>query len=368
MLPPPDIADHSMKRYRLVFPLIALIVIAGMLLPGMTGLAQSDQPVIIKVSPETIQVAPGETTQFAIEIKDARELYAFDVQLTFDPDVIEIVDADPNQDGVQMSQGTFFDPGFVIRNIADNEAGKLHYAMTQLNPSEAKSGDGVLVVVEIRGKTANATSPLTITKGEVAQRTGQKLPTTLFSGEAEGITSGSASPTVTPIPTQVPGTPLPTAAPTATPGNTSTPQPTATSAPTDTPVPTDTPAPEATSTPQVTPTQQPATPTPLPPTATSPPATDTPTPAPTMTPLPPTATATKAAATATPTPITAASLPDDTTPSAGASPPTAGMTPTVSHDNQSANSNTLLYFGLGLLALALIIGVAIVIIWRQSTT
>jgi hypothetical protein len=44
------------------------------------------------------------------------------------------------------------------------------------------------------------------------------------------------------------------------------------------------------------------------------------------------------------------------------------MTPTVSHDNQSANSNTLLYFGLGLLALALIIGVAIVIIWRQSTT
>lgn len=356
-----------MKRYRLALLLIAFIVITSLLLPGTTGLAQSDQTVIIKVAPETIQVAPGETTQFAIEIKNARDLYAFDVQLTFDPDVIEIVDANPNQDGVQMSQGTFFDPGFVIRNIADNEAGKLHYAMTQLNPSEAKSGDGVLVVVEIRGKTANTTSPLTITKGEVAQRTGQKLPTTLLSGEAEVALSGSTSPTVTPIPTQNPGTPLPTVAPTATPSNpTPTSQPTATPAPTDTPVPTNTPSPQAT------PTKAEATPTPLPPTATRLPSTQTPTPTQTLAPATATPTAIPAAthppATYAPTTVVAAVATVGTPPSSSTARPAIGVTPPVTNEKQSANSNLLLYLGLGLLAMAIIIGVAIVIIWRQSTT
>ena len=355
-----------MRLRRLAFPFIALIVSVGILLPAVTSLAQSEQPVIIKVAPETVQVAPGETTQFAIEIENARELYAFEVKFSFDPAVIAIIDANPNQEGVQVSQGAFFDPGFVIRNIADNETGELHFAMTQLNPSEAKSGAGILLVIEIQGETADTVSPLTITKGEVAQRTGQKLPTILLSGEAKVVIPGATSPTATPIPTQAPGTPLPTVAPTATADN-STPAP----PPTATPVPSDTP------TPQVTPTPVEATATPLPPTATPPPATPAPTntstSTPTVTPLPATATPTNTPSpepepTATPTAVVAMFSPDDNTSSGGAASPVIDITPAADAQNQPTGSNLALYLGLGLLALAIIVGVVAVVVWRRSTT
>ena len=67
-------------------------------------------------------------------------LIRLDLALTFDPNVVEVVDADPNQAGVQAALGTFLDSGFVVLNAADNVTGTLRFAMTQLNPSQPKSG------------------------------------------------------------------------------------------------------------------------------------------------------------------------------------------------------------------------------------
>ncbi len=351
--------------------IIAIIVVFSLFLAGRTSLAQSEAPVIFKVSPTEIRVLPGEVSQFAIEIENARELYAFELKLRYDPAVVEIIDENPHQEGVQVAQGAFFDSGFDIRNIADNEIGALHFAMTQLNPSEAKSGDGVALVIRIRGKTANATSSITITKATVAQRDGTKLPTESKDGMILVVAPGTPVPTATSIPTQAPGTPLPTATPTNTPSaSTTVPTNTPTaSAPTFTPTqippsatPTATPAPSD-STPPPTPTSaQPPGPTATPTFSPPPTSTSIASPPPTHSPTPPQETSTP-----TPLPTPAASAVASPVQKDDATPPPPTHPAPEEAPSASRPNTSLLILGVGLLALAGVLGLAAYFIWRRST-
>lgn len=183
-------------------------------------------PVVVRIAPASVQVAAGETVDVAVEVVDVVDLYAFDVTVTFDPQVVEVVDADPNLPGVQVAQGLFLDPGFAVINAADNTAGSAHFVMTQLNPSGAKSGTGSLVVVKLLGKQVGASSPLTVEDPELARRDGSAIPATPESGQVDVIAAGG--PTSTPMPTQGAGTPMATTTPEPTTlPSTATPQPTA---------------------------------------------------------------------------------------------------------------------------------------------
>jgi hypothetical protein len=115
--------------------------------------------------------------------------------------VVEVVDADPGQAGVQMALGTFLDSGFVVLNAADNVTGTVRFAMTQLNPSLPKSGTGALIVIRLRGKQVSGGTPLTLTHAQLAKRDGTALSTNLISGQVSVVAAGTA-PTGTPIPTQ----------------------------------------------------------------------------------------------------------------------------------------------------------------------
>jgi hypothetical protein len=142
---------------------------------------------------------------------DVEGLYGFDVQLSFDPAVVEVVDADPDKAGVQVSLGRMLDSGMAVRDSADNEAGTIHYAMTQINPSEAKSGTGNLIVIRLRGKAAGTTN-LAFTSVDLARRDATAIDTAPQPGAVSVLAETSAQqPTTTPIPTQAPPTPVPTA-------------------------------------------------------------------------------------------------------------------------------------------------------------
>jgi len=336
--------------------------------------AQGVQPVQVCLTPASIQVALEQTADVAVEVRDAEAIYGADVSLTFDPAVVEVVDADPNTDGVQVALGTFLDPGFVLLNAADNAAGTLRFAMTQLNPSEPKSGSGNVIVIKLRGLQVAAGSLLTLTRAQVAQRDGTKPETTLVSGQVAVVTAASVQATYTPIPTQGAGTVMPTS----------------THKPTSIPAPATATLPPATATAEQQTKQIAATTTatPLPP-AEIPRPTDTPdvaeTPdlslavASTVSPSP-TPTATKTAAStaevrATPSPTTeAASAFAEATPPAGTVvallPPSdaTGTSSKPSTDQSSSVGGTLLFIGLGLLGLALLllmIGAVLFISRRQ---
>jgi len=100
---------------------------------------------VVRVLPATGGFAVGELIQVEVRIVNVENLYGADVQLAFDPAVLKVIDADPNLPGVQVSPSDeLLSPDWVIKNEADNEAGTVWYAVTQLNPSPAVSGTGAL--------------------------------------------------------------------------------------------------------------------------------------------------------------------------------------------------------------------------------
>ena len=162
---------------------------------------------------------PLETrVEVPVEVRGVVDLYALDLTIRFDPEILQVEDADPNQAGVQPGLATFLDAGMTLFNSVDNETGTVRFVMSQINPSEPKSGDGILLVLYFVGKQAG-TSELTVEKIEFSTRFGEAIA---VSGvDAEIVVSAGAPEVVsTPIPVQDQGqiivieTLMPTATPT----------------------------------------------------------------------------------------------------------------------------------------------------------
>jgi len=199
----------------------------------------------VRISPASASVEVGDSVTVDVYIQDIVDLYGAEVQLSFDPALLE---------AQEIINGSVPVPGFVIKNV-DNSAGTVSYAITQMNPAEPYTGSGTVFRIRFLGKSPG-TSAVAFTFQKFLTRDIEVIPVTPQPGEVTVAVGGP--PTATPM--------TPTATATSTP---MTPTATATSTPM-------TPTATATSTP-VTPTAT-ATATPVTPTATATPVTPSPTP------------------------------------------------------------------------------------------
>ncbi len=236
--------------------LAALVTLLALAQPAAANTAQ------LRVSPQAIQVGGAETL-VEVTLDGVSGLYGLDIRLEFDPTLLEVIDADGGKDGVQVSPGQIPSPDFTVRNEADNAAGGVWYAATQLNPREPASGSGVVCAFRVRGLSSGS-GEVRVVEAKLVDREGQDLPVEALGSQvtvslgavpASEYTPGATA-TATPLPTATPtNTPTPTEEPTATlePGEA---EPTVTDEPTATPEPED-PEPTATDEPTVTPTLEP---------------------------------------------------------------------------------------------------------------
>ncbi|MBP6786059.1 MAG: hypothetical protein KA170_00620 [Candidatus Promineofilum sp.] len=113
-----------------------------------------------------------------IYVENVVDLYGGDVRLSFDPTIMQVVDIDPNANGVQiLLLDEFISPDFVIRKNADNAMGTIWYAATQVNPSEPVSGSGPLARITFQGMQAG-TFTLPITYQKIVHRDGTQIEAT----------------------------------------------------------------------------------------------------------------------------------------------------------------------------------------------
>ena len=169
---------------------------------------------------DDLEIPLNVSVEVPVEVRDVSELYAVDLTIRFDPDVLQAEDANPNQAGIQPGLATFLDAGMTLFNDVDNETGTIRFVMSQINPSEGKSGSGNLLVLTFVGQQAG-TSSVSVEAVEFSNRFGEAIP---VSGvDAQIVVSASAPEVVaTPIPLQDQGqiivieTLMPTATPTAT--------------------------------------------------------------------------------------------------------------------------------------------------------
>jgi len=153
--------------------MICLVLLLVTALPISTGVYAQDGTAQVGVF-EPFEVAPNELVQVPISVRDVQNLYGVDLLLSFDPALVQVEDADPSSSGIQAGLGEFLDPGLLLFNKADNTAGTYHFVMSQYNPSEPKTGEGVIVVITFRG-IGEGVSPLTVMGLKLASREGTEI-------------------------------------------------------------------------------------------------------------------------------------------------------------------------------------------------
>ncbi len=146
------------------------------LLLAVLPAAAQEQPAVVRSDRAVIDLAPGQTATVSVVLTEAREVYGIDVRAAFDPQLVEVVDADPAREGVQFTPGTFPQPDFLVRNVADNQAGTLRYVITQVNPTVPASGTGVIFTLQLRARADSGESSFTVGPVEMADRNGTLLP------------------------------------------------------------------------------------------------------------------------------------------------------------------------------------------------
>ncbi len=182
---------------RVVVSCVLVFLAAGLVSPA-SGQAGGAQVGVF----QTYAGKPGTRLEIPVEIKNVENCYAFDLELHYDPQILSVEDADPLRDGVQPALGTFLDAGMVLYNTVDAENGVIRFVMSQINPSEPKSGSGVLLVLYVSG-LKEGESALELTKADLATREGQLIPAELVSGSVQ-ISANAAESSGTAVPVQDP--------------------------------------------------------------------------------------------------------------------------------------------------------------------
>ena len=172
-----------------------VIIVALLLQLCAPGLPVSHaQSTTITLDSSSALIQGCETIQVKIRINNVADLYGADVRLSFDPDVLEVVDADLGLDGIQLQNGGLLVPPlYYALNAADNTAGTIQYAITQLNPTLEVSGSGILAIIRLRAKSTGV-SALHFTYSKLATRNGAALPATPVDGNVS--TTAPTSPTL----------------------------------------------------------------------------------------------------------------------------------------------------------------------------
>ncbi|MFQ5341204.1 MAG: VWA domain-containing protein [Anaerolineae bacterium] len=186
------IRRKAMTILAILAPALAVVwLLGGLVWLGEVSLAQGTR---VAISPSSAQVAVGETVNMDVRIEDATSLWGARVYLTFDPTILEVVDADTGTEGVQIARGDFIDPregrSWALVNQADNAAGTVEYASVLLNnarnPTPPASGSGVLARITFRG-LAQGSSPVAFSSQnvELFDEQGRSVQTITQDGSVE---------------------------------------------------------------------------------------------------------------------------------------------------------------------------------------
>lgn len=184
------------KRYAkaCLFCLGCILLVGSLLSPSADAVVASPTATTLTLSPASATINGCEVIEVEVWVNAVADLYGAEVQLTFDPAIIEVVDADTILPGIQVENGGFLqEPIFAAINEADNTAGTIHFAATQLYPTAPANGSGALAVIKLRAKSAG-TSDLDFTFTRLATRDTDELPATSVDGTVSTI--APASPTL----------------------------------------------------------------------------------------------------------------------------------------------------------------------------
>lgn len=212
---------------RTLLAVLVAILSLGQLIP-----AGQVAPAIVGPEQPSYTIGPGAPVTIHVLLQNATNVYGIDVRASFDPALVEVVDADSTREGVQLQPGEIPQPDFVVGQDVDPQTGAVRYVVTQLNPTPPASGSGILFTLTVQGRGQAGSGEFRIESVEMANRDGELLPVHTNgavlmveesdpSGHATGVPLGATSApsqpaTATPTTTGVTSAPATAAAQLAT--------------------------------------------------------------------------------------------------------------------------------------------------------
>lgn len=124
----------------------------------------------------------------AVEVTNATNLIAAQLQLRYNPSVAQVIDADPARDGVQVTVGSVFSGGFVAQNSVDTTNGLISFAATLLGGAINNTAE--LISVDWQ-PVATGTAQLSLENVILVNNVGQGVTFTAQNGQLE-VTSNCA--------------------------------------------------------------------------------------------------------------------------------------------------------------------------------
>ena len=136
----------------------------------------ADTETWVRVRPAGGSFPRGQAIEVEVWIEHVQDLYAADVQLSFDVQHLAVVDADPTTTAIDVTpRDDLLSPDWILRKVADNQAGTVWYAVSQLNPSEAVSGSGALFSFSFRTLSPGP-AEVSVHYRKLVRRDGSEIP------------------------------------------------------------------------------------------------------------------------------------------------------------------------------------------------
>jgi hypothetical protein len=161
-----------------------------------TFAAAAQAGVVVRPDPPVMALMPQAQGTAVVLVENVADLYGLEAHLTFDPNIVEVVDSDAARPGVQVGVADWLEGGFVATNQADNRAGKIDLAATLVNPAPPYSGTGPFMSITFKAKQ-NGISPLSIAGATLVTRDADVIAAQLQEGSI-GISADGSFPVAKP--------------------------------------------------------------------------------------------------------------------------------------------------------------------------
>jgi hypothetical protein len=135
-------------RRKWLFMVSAVLIL--LLLPALVS-AGGIRPKL-GFSPGFCFLPVGQTTTLDVRASSVVNLYGGEFVIQYDPTALEVLDADPNAEGIQIVAGEVFvgTHAFVALNAVNDVEGRIHFAATLLEPAAPMQGSAVLAHFTVR--------------------------------------------------------------------------------------------------------------------------------------------------------------------------------------------------------------------------
>jgi hypothetical protein len=157
---------------------------------------------LLRFDPPVANVEQGHTVPVTLTVENVDNLFGIQIEIAFDPLLVQVADSDPEREGVQMRPGIAPLPHYVVHNDANNESGLLRYTVTQLGPGDGFTGAGPVLSFDVLGVSPGQ-SALTLKVHELATNNAGAIAHRVAQGSVQ-VTPWIGVPPPTPDPAAPP--------------------------------------------------------------------------------------------------------------------------------------------------------------------